>query len=212
MSAQPRHGRSRAWMRQTGRARWASLPSRVHDGQSGQAIVWTAVMLPLFVCVIGLSIDGGLVFNARLDLQHAADAAARAGAAQIDERAYRESAGAAVALDVTRAQRVTAEALAGRGTELAGTVAAGPQLVVVHVTREVPTSFPPAGRYQRRTHRCNGTRRGALRRGTWEQVTWCRQWQDRTCRTRPARARPPGREGRKRGRRTGWWELRCSGW
>gem|GEM_PF-5201525 len=54
--------------------------------QSGQLVVWTAVMLPLFLSVIGLAADGGIAFGARRELQNVADSAARAGAMQVDQR------------------------------------------------------------------------------------------------------------------------------
>ena len=57
--------------------------------QRGQVIVWVAVMLPFFLAVIGLASDGGLVFEQRRALQALADEAARAGASQLDQAAYR---------------------------------------------------------------------------------------------------------------------------
>ena len=62
---------------------------RPTGGQAGQAIVWAAVMLPLFLAVVGLAIDGGVVFAARRELQNVADAGARPGAMQVDHGAYR---------------------------------------------------------------------------------------------------------------------------
>jgi Flp pilus assembly protein TadG len=117
-------------------------PAHVPVGvQRGQVIVWTAVMLPLFLSVIGLALDGGLVFAARREAQNAADAAARAGAMQIDERAYRESGGTRVVLDLGRARATAAEYLAGYGTSLTASVAAEPEQLVVQVSRDVSTSF-----------------------------------------------------------------------
>ena len=109
--------------------------------EAGQAIVWTAVMLPLLLSVVGLAADGGLVFNARLRLQHVADGAARAGATQVDEGAYRASGGAAVVLDAARARRIASEYLTQSGIELAGTVDADGRRVVVRVTQEAATGF-----------------------------------------------------------------------
>ncbi len=100
----------------------AGVRRRLAVRQRGQLIVWTAVMLPLFLSIVGLAIDGGLVFAARRELQNAADAAARAGAMQIDEGVYRESSGATVALDRGRARAIAAEYLAGRGTSLEASI------------------------------------------------------------------------------------------
>jgi len=124
-----------------GRYGLAGLRSRLTMRQRGQLIIWTAVMLPLFLSIVGLAIDGGLVFAARRELQNAADAAARAGAMQIDEGVYRESSGATVALDRGRARAIAAEYLAGRGTSLEASIKVEPERLVVQVSREVPTSF-----------------------------------------------------------------------
>ena len=107
----------------------------------GQVIVWTAVMLPLFLSIVGLAIDGGLVFAARRDAQNAADAAARAGAMQIDERVYRESGGTRVVLEPERARATAAEYLAGSSPRLTASVAAERERLVVQVSRDVSTSF-----------------------------------------------------------------------
>jgi Flp pilus assembly protein TadG len=98
-------------------------------------------MLPLFVAVVGLGIDGGLVFGARRELQNVADASARAGAMQVDQRVYRESSGTTVVLDLTEAREVATAYVVGQGTELEASVTVEPQRVVVQVSREVPTTF-----------------------------------------------------------------------
>ncbi len=109
--------------------------------ESGQAIVWAAVMLPLFLSVVGLAIDAGIVFSARRELQNVADSAARAGAMQVDEQAYRASSGTSVVLDQSAARRMASEYAASQGSGLATSVGVEPQRVVVNVTREVPTGF-----------------------------------------------------------------------
>lgn len=110
-------------------------------GERGQALVFAAVMLPLFFAVVGLAVDGGQVFNARRELQNVADTAARAGAMQIDQRVYRESAGQRVVLDAESARAIAASYLAGQRAGLEAQVSADPERVVVQVSREVPTSF-----------------------------------------------------------------------
>ena len=115
---------------------------RGRGGESGQALVWAAVMLPfLFIPIVGLTVDGGIVFDARRELQNAADAAARAGAMQVDVRTYRESAGTRVVLDQASARQIASEYLAGHSPGLSGSVATDAQRVVVEVSRDVPTSF-----------------------------------------------------------------------
>ncbi len=109
--------------------------------RAGQAIVWTAVMLPLCLSVVGLAIDAGILFSARRELQNVADSAARAGAMQVDVRAYRESSGANVVLDQAAARDAAAEYVAQQGKGMAATVVAEPQRVVVSVSRDAPMSF-----------------------------------------------------------------------
>ena len=110
-------------------------------GEAGQALVLAVVLMPLFLAVVGLAIDGSVVFNARRELQNVADAAARAGAMQVDTRVYRDTAGATVVLDQASAQRVAGEYLGDRGEGFSATVATDPERVVVRVSREVPVAF-----------------------------------------------------------------------
>ena len=60
-------------------------------GDEGQVLVMVALMMVGVVSVVGLVADGGLVFAQRRDLQNVADAAAAAGAMQIDEAVYRST-------------------------------------------------------------------------------------------------------------------------
>ncbi len=107
--------------------------------QRGQVIVWVAVMLPFFLAIIGLASDGGLVFEQRRELQSLADAAARIGANQLDQGAYRAS--DLTLLDPAAAQGAAETYLTKQAPGLGGTVVANRQRVVVHVQRQVPTSF-----------------------------------------------------------------------
>ncbi|MFQ5381196.1 MAG: pilus assembly protein TadG-related protein, partial [Dehalococcoidia bacterium] len=59
--------------------------------EDGQVLVMVALTMLGLLSVVGLVSDGGLVFSRRRDLQNAADAAAAAGAMQIDEAAYRSA-------------------------------------------------------------------------------------------------------------------------
>ena len=61
----------------------------------GQALVFLTTMLPLFLGVIGLALDGGHMFAERVNLQAIADASARAGAVRLDTaRMYGDGTGA----------------------------------------------------------------------------------------------------------------------
>ncbi len=108
--------------------------------ESGQALALTAIFLMGLVAVVGLVADGGLVMAQRRDLQHAADAAAAAGAMQLDEAAYRASGGAVVVLDPGAAREAAIVRLIGEdGTDI--TVQADAARVEVELSREAATTF-----------------------------------------------------------------------
>ena len=109
--------------------------------QVGQAIIWTAVMLPLFISIIGLAIDGGIVYDNQHALQDVADGAARTGATQVDQNAYRASGGQTIVLDQGSAQEAAVAYVSSQGTNLTASVATDSIHVVVTVHRSVPTSF-----------------------------------------------------------------------
>ena len=59
------------------------------------------------LAILGLVADGGLLFARHRELQGLADAAASAGAAQLDEASYRTSNGRIAPLNPTQAQAAT---------------------------------------------------------------------------------------------------------
>jgi Flp pilus assembly protein TadG len=72
--------------------------------EDGQILVLTVVVALALVVILGLVADGGFVLAHHRELQGVADAAARAGAAQLDETSYRASNGRTAALNPTQAQ------------------------------------------------------------------------------------------------------------
>lgn len=96
-----------------------------------------ALLMVGLVGVVGLVSDGGLVFSQRRDLQNVADAAAAAGAMQIDEAAYR--ADGSVVLDEALARSAAAAYLDGEGVTYS--VAVSPDRVDVEVSRQATTAF-----------------------------------------------------------------------
>jgi uncharacterized membrane protein len=139
-----RVGQDRSRSRYRGGARslagveWRRLSARL---VAGSAIVWVAVTLPLFVSLVGLAIDGGVVFNARRELQNVADAAARAGAMQIDEGIYRASSGTTVVLATGRAEEAARKYLEANGSRQTADVRASADRVVVTLTTSVSPAF-----------------------------------------------------------------------
>ena len=110
---------------------------RLH-GDEGQVLVMVALMLVGVVSVVGLVSDGGLVFAQRRDLQNVADAAAAAGAMQIDEAFYRST--GEVVLDEQLAREAAAFYLDAEG-DLDYVVNVLPDRVEVAVSRQATTGF-----------------------------------------------------------------------
>jgi uncharacterized membrane protein len=107
--------------------------------------IFMVALMPLFMALIGLALDGGQLFVARSDLQAVADSAARAGASQIDDSLsapLRASAGSPPRLQPDNAKKV-ARAYAIRQGVTPMAVIADDQHVVVDVARDVPMVFLP---------------------------------------------------------------------
>src|SRR6266511_366264 len=100
----------------------------LHHGQreDGQILVLTVVMVLGLLAVLGLVADGGLVFARHRELQAMADAAARAGAAQLDEAVYRASNGRIAQLDPNRARQAARGYLQASGFAGEAEVSADP--------------------------------------------------------------------------------------
>jgi uncharacterized membrane protein len=107
-----------------------------------------AAALPLLMSVVGLALDGGVVFAARRELQNVADAAARAGATEVDAATFRAT-GGLVALDGPRALATASEYVSDynalhrpdQRVSLDGVSLVGRDRMVVAVNREAPTAF-----------------------------------------------------------------------
>ena len=110
--------------------------------QPAQALVFLTAMLPLFLAVIGLALDGGHLFAERANLQAIADASARAGAVRLDTaRMYREGTGAVV-LSPDEAAAAARDYAAYHGLP-PDTIeaAANEQVVSIAVQQDIPTVF-----------------------------------------------------------------------
>ena len=103
-------------------------------------MVLVAIFLLGLVAIAGLVADGGMVLAQRRDLQNVADAAAAAGAMQLDESVYRASGGSDVSLDDGAAYAAAVGYLAAEsGIEYA--VTANLTRVEVEVSRGASTAF-----------------------------------------------------------------------
>jgi Flp pilus assembly protein TadG len=81
---------------------------------AAQALVWLTLILPLFVSIAGLAIDGGVLLASRRQLQSVADGAARAGATRLDLDRLRASGGTDIQLDPALARDAASTYLAER--------------------------------------------------------------------------------------------------
>lgn len=111
-----------------------------HRDEDGQALVLAALFLVGLVAVAGLVADGGQALAERRDLQNVADAAAAAGAMQLDAAAYRASGGHVVALDEGAARTAAIATLLGEDGTRYDVEATTAQVTVV-VARRTPTRF-----------------------------------------------------------------------
>jgi uncharacterized membrane protein len=103
--------------------------------EDGQILVLTVVMMLGLLAVLGLVADGGLVFARHRELQAVADAAARAGAAQLDEAAYRASNGRIAQLDPASARQAARGYLQAAGFGGQAEVSADAASVTVALTQ-----------------------------------------------------------------------------
>lgn len=107
--------------------------------QRGSVLLWFALMLPLFIGVVGLATDAGYVYNQRQRLQDVADDAARTGAERLDECAYYER--QVIAVDPAAARQAALAYLADVAPADTATVQADPQRVFVALREQVPLPF-----------------------------------------------------------------------
>jgi hypothetical protein len=116
--------------------------------KAGQALPLVALVLPLLLAVIGLALDGGVVFDAHRELQNVADTAAHAGASEIDLGVYRQSGGTLV-LDARSAEAMARDYVADynalhrpdQRVSMDDAAVIGRDRLVVHVSRVVNTAF-----------------------------------------------------------------------
>jgi Flp pilus assembly protein TadG len=107
----------------------------------GQALLVLVLALPVLLAVLGLVVDGGIVFDSRRELQNVADGAARVGAMQVDIDAYRRSDGQKVVLSESAAEEAAREYLARESAEVRTLVEAELEFVIVRVQRDVSLAF-----------------------------------------------------------------------
>ena len=114
--------------------------------EDGQILILTVVVALALLASLGLVADGGQVLARHRELQGVADAAARAGAAQLDEASYRASNGRTATLNPTQAQAAAGRYL--RTVRFIGqaNIAATPSQVTIGLSEVVrPIIFSSVG-------------------------------------------------------------------
>jgi uncharacterized membrane protein len=113
----------------------------VRDHEAGQVAVLVVGLALVAFAVAGVAVDGTRAWLLRRTLQNAADAAALAGAGELDQEAYYTSGGVRVALDPEAARSKAAAWLAGRGLDVMADIDADAFGVRVVVRGRLPTTF-----------------------------------------------------------------------
>jgi uncharacterized membrane protein len=113
-------------------------PSPV-EAEGGQILVLTVVVALGLLATLGLVADGGLLVARHRELQNLTDAAARAGAGQLDAATFRSSGGQLVLLDPAQAQAAARRQLRAAGFTGQIRVAATTTQVTVVVEEAIRT-------------------------------------------------------------------------
>lgn len=109
--------------------------------ERGQTTVLVLGMAVLAFAVAGLAVDGTRAWLYRRTLQNAADAAALAGASELDRAAYYGSGGDRILLDEVASEGAASTWLARREIDARAAVDATRDRVRVEVRGVVPTTF-----------------------------------------------------------------------
>ena len=109
--------------------------------ECAQALVWFVVVLPLFLSVIGLAIDGEAVLRAHRRAQGAADGAVRTGAGHVQIGHARALPGAPDVLDPRAAQQAAVAYIAEVYPDLQVSTQADEQHLAVVVRQPVTATF-----------------------------------------------------------------------
>ena len=107
----------------------------------GQVTILAIGLAMVVFAIAGLAVDGTRVFLVRRSLQNSADAAALAGAAELDTDAYYASGGNTLVLDQAAARRAASDWLARRHLPVQAQIATAPRRVEVLIRTKTPTSF-----------------------------------------------------------------------
>ncbi len=109
--------------------------------ERGQTTVLVLGLSLVVFAVVGLAVDGTRAFLLRRTLQNMADAAAVAGASEVDQSTYYSTGGGEVSVEPGAAQKMASEWLLRRGLRVRAQVDATPERVMVVVRDDLPATF-----------------------------------------------------------------------
>ena len=113
----------------------------MRGNEEGQVAPLALGLALVLFAVAGLAVDGTRAFLFRRTLQNAADAAALAGAGEVDRSTYYNSGGSEVVLDPGRATEVAFRWLRARGVAAASGITSSSTRVSVTLKGTSPTLF-----------------------------------------------------------------------
>jgi uncharacterized membrane protein len=109
--------------------------------ERGQIAVLALGLALVVFAIAGLAVDGTRAFLARRSLQNLADAAALAGAGELDTDVLYRTGGRTVVLEQDAARRTAATWLSRRGVTVQAEITSAPRRIAVLLRSETPTSF-----------------------------------------------------------------------
>lgn len=109
--------------------------------EHGQVSVLLIGLTLVALAVAGIAVDGTRAFLLRRTLQNAADAAALAGAAEVNRSSYYQSGGKSAELDMDAARHTAAAWLARRGVDARSAIAIDPAGVRVILRSDARTTL-----------------------------------------------------------------------
>ena len=109
--------------------------------EDGQVLVFVVGLAVVVFSVGGLTVDGTRAFIARRSLQNAADAAATAGAAAIDEQQYYRTGGTRIVTDEADAREEVMSLLRLRNLDARPSISISAREVQVALSETTDTTF-----------------------------------------------------------------------
>lgn len=123
------------------RSRFLSLFTALRQDEDGGVLLYFTIMIPVIVGMIGLALEGGQFYHLNSDLQELADAAALAGAAELD------GASDAITRATTKAETLLSNDPHWSNVAYSGTYQINPPTFYNALNPDVATTIPALAAY-----------------------------------------------------------------